>query len=456
MSTSITPLRFTGISSFSEDFQSILTRAAQVAALPVKQLQNQQTDIIGKKQSLTALGTSVQGLGSAIATLAGLGESRSLTATSSNTSVALVSLNGATTPTSYTITDVTSVASRASETTVSGFADADTAQVDADGLLELEFGGTTYAIDLTAPGKNNLNGLRDAINGLGLGVTASIIDTGSGATPQHLSITATSPGETSLELRTAAGSAASNLLTNSNQGTNAVFKLNGLQVEKRDNVISDVVPGLTFTITGTTDPGESVILNLTSGRGGLATALGGFVTAYNAAVDKVKTQIGENAGLLSGDYIVGQVRRTLSQVAGYGAQSGTVKSLVDLGIELDKNGVMSFNSTKFYSLPTATIDAGFAFLGSSTTGFGALGAKLNEITNPFNGLIKTQQDNYDAADRRISSNIADLVTRIEQSQATLSFKLQQADALLNSLQGQQSILNGAIESLNVTTFGRRS
>lgn len=456
MSSTITPLRFTGLSTFSEDFQSILTRAAQVAALPVKYLQNQQSDLITKKQSLTALGTSVQGLGNAIANLASLGESRSLTATSSNTSVAVVSLNGAATPTSYTITDVTSIASRASETTVSGFADADTAQVDADGLLELELGGTTHAIDLTAPGTNNLNGLRDAINALGLGVTASIIDTGSGATPQYLSLTATSPGETSVELRTTAGSAASNLLTNSNQGSNAVFKLNGLQVEKTDNVISDVVPGLTFTITGTTEPNESVVLSLTSGRGGLANALSGLVTAYNAAADKVKTQIGENAGLLSGDYIVGQIRRTLSQVAGYHAASGDVKSLVDLGIELDKNGVMSFNSVKFYSLPTATIDAGFAFLGSSSIGFGALGSKLDEITNPFNGLIKTQQDNYDTTDRRIGRNIADLVARIEQSQATLSIKLQQADALLNSLQGQQNILTGAIESLNVTTFGRRA
>lgn len=456
VSSTITPLRFTGLSTFSEDFQSILTRAAQVAALPVKQLQNQQADLITKKQSLTALGTSVQGLGSAISTLADLGESRSLSATSSNTSVAVVSLNGAATPTSYTITDVTSVASRASETTVSGFADADTAPVDADGLLELEFGGTTYSIDLTATGKNNLNGLRDAINGLGLGVTASIIDTGSGATPQYLSLTATSPGATSLELRTTAGSSPSNLLTNTNQGTNAKFKLNGLQVEKSDNVISDVVPGLTFTITGTTDPGESVVLNLTSSRGGLANALSGLVTAYNAAVDKVKTQIGENAGLLSGDYIVGQVRRTLSQVAGYNSGSGDVKSLVDLGIELDKNGVMSFNSTKFYSLPTATIDAGFAFLGSATTGFGSLASKLDEITNPITGLIRTQQNNYDVADRRISSTITDLVARIEQSQATLSFKLQQADALLNSLQGQQSILTGAIESLNVASFGKRS
>lgn len=454
MSSTITPLRFTGLSTFSEDFQSILTRAAQVAALPVKQLQNQQGDLITKKQSLTALGTSVQGLRGAVAALADLGQSRSLTASSSNTSVAVVSLNGAATPNSYTITDVTSIASRASETTVSGFADVDTAPADADGLLELEFGGTTHVIDLTAPGKNNLNGLRDAINALGVGVTATIIDTGSGATPHFLSLTAASPGENSLELRATAGSSASNLLTNSNQGSNAVFKLNGLQVEKTDNVISDVVPGLTFTIVGTTDPGESVVLNLTSGRGGLANALSGFVTAYNAAVDKVKTQIGENAGLLSGDYIVGQIRRTLSQVSGYGAPSGDVKSLVDLGIELDKNGVMSFNPTKFYSLPTATIDAGFTLLGSQ--GFGALASKLDEITNPFNGLIKTQQDNYDAADRRISRNISDLVARIEQSQATLSVKLQQADALLNSLQGQQNILNGAIESLNTATFGKRS
>ncbi|MBM3740088.1 MAG: hypothetical protein FJW39_30395 [Acidobacteria bacterium] len=453
MASGITPLKFTGISSFSEDFQAILNRSAQIAALPVKLLQNQQTNLLSKKQALNSLGSSVDALRSAVRNLGEVASTRALSATSSNISRVAVSLNGATVASSYTITDITSVARRASETTVSGFATSDSTAVDADNNLELYFGGTAYAIDLTAGG-NNLESLRDATNGLGTGVTATILNTGSGATPYYLSLTATSPGSTSLELRTTAGSAASNLLTNTNQGADAVFKLNGLAVSKSDNVVSDVIPGLTFTIQDETDPGESVTLNLTSSRGSLATALQSFVTAYNTAAGKVNQQIGENAGLLSGDYIVGQVSRTLRQISGY-AGTGAVKSLTELGVEFDKTGVASFNLTKFYSLPTGTIEAGFDFIGSTSTGFGGLHSALDQITNPVNGLIRTQTDTYDVTDRRITVQVEEIVARLETAQLSLSFKLQQADLLISGFQSQQNVLAGAIQSLTLATFGKR-
>jgi flagellar hook-associated protein 2 len=452
--SSITPLKFTGVSTFSEDFQQILTRAVSIAAIPIQVMQNNQSNLITKKQSLTALNTNVQNLADAIKDLANLGSSHSLTAYSSNANKVSVQLNGANAATSYTITDITSIASKASETSVSGFATADATAVDSDNSLELVLGGATHAIDLTSYG-NNLNGLRDAINALGLGVSATVLNTGSGATPYYLSLSASSPGETTLALRTTAGAAGTNILTNSNQGANASFKLNGLPVTKSDNVVSDVVPGLTFTLLDTTTSGESVTLNLSSSRATLATSLQNFVTAYNATVDKVKLQIGENAGLLSGDYIVGQIHRTLHELAGYSG-SGDVKSLVDLGIELDKNGVMTFNSTKFYSLPTATIESAFSFLGSTTTGFGAYYQKFYQISDPVLGLIRTQQDIYDAGDRRLTSQISILTERIQQMQLTLSTKLQQADVLLSGLARQQSTLTESLKSVALGLYGKQS
>ncbi len=453
MASGITPLKFTGLSPFSQDFQSILTRAAQVAALPVREIQNRQADLIARKQSLTALGSSVKSLEDSVRELGRLGETRSLSVTSSNTTKVAVALNGATAATSYTISEITSVARRASETSASGFADAGTAAVDADGSLELVLGSSTYAVNLASYG-NNLNGLRDAINALGAGVTASVINTGSGGTPYYLSLSASSQGATTLALRSEAGAAASNVLTNSNQGSNAQFKLNGLAVVKSDNVVTDAIPGVTFTIQDTTSGSESVTLNLTSGRGGLATALQNFVSAYNAAADKVKTQIGENAGLLSGDYIVGQVHRALRTITGYNG-AGPVKTLMDLGIELDKGGVMSFDASRFYALPSSTVENGFAFLGSRNSGFGALHARLGSITNPVTGLIKTQQNSYDNADRRLSAQVAETTARIERSQSVLALKLQQADVLLSDLQRQQSVLTSSVQSLTLATFGKR-
>jgi len=443
---SLTPLRFSGVSSFSQDFQQIVDRAVAIAQLPVRQLQNQQANLIGRKQALGGLRTAVENLESAVVALGGLGTTRGLSATSTNTTRVSVQLTGTATATTYTITDITSVAAKASETTAAGFADADASAVDADGQLELVLGGETFAIDLSGHG-NNLEGLRQAIEESGAAVSAEILNTGSGATPYYLSITAQAAGETTLALRSEAGNAASNLLTSVNQGSDAVFKLNGIEIRKADNLVTDVIPGVAFTILDETEPGESVLLHLTSGRAELATRLEDYVEAYNAAVDVVRAQIGEKAGVLSGDAVVGQVQRALRQVTGYLGE-GEVRSLVDLGVEIDKNGVMSFNATKFYSLPTTQIEAAYDLLGSASTGFGAGAAALDQLARSDGGFIQSQMDAIDATDRRMSQQVAEATARIERMQATLSAKLQQADALLSSLEGQQTRLSALLESLN--------
>ena len=447
--SSITPLRFTGVSSFSTDFQAILDRAVQISALPIKQLQNQQGALLTKKQALGDLSSSLQDLTSAVRSLGEIGRTRALTVSSSNTTRVSVVNNGISSVNSYAITEVTSLAKAASENSAVGLATSDTTAVDSDHQLELVVGSRTFALDLSTRG-NHLEGLRDAINAAGAGVSATVLNTGSN---YYLSVTATAPGATTLEVRTEAGNAGTNLLTANNQGSNAVFKLNGLDVVKSDNVISDVIPGLTFTLLNKTEGDETVNLTSSAGRASLATGLTALVTAYNSTVKKVNAHIGQTAGLLSGDAIIGQVSRTLRQVIGHQG-TGDVKALADFGIELDKTGTMSFNSTKFYSLSSASLEGAFTYLGSETTGFGGLSQSLDQIANPISGFIRLQQNNYDTSDIRMTSQIAELTARIERTRSVMSLKLQQADALLAGLQSQQNALETTLKSVALATFGK--
>ena len=64
-----TPLVFTGISSFSSDFQTVLNRAVSIASLPLKTLQNNEADILTKKTVLGSLNTAVDALGTSVAAL---------------------------------------------------------------------------------------------------------------------------------------------------------------------------------------------------------------------------------------------------------------------------------------------------------------------------------------------------------------------------------------------------
>jgi len=450
---SITPLKITGVSSFSDDFQTVLTRAVNIAKVPVTVLQNQQSDLISRKQLLTAFDGVVDSLASTVKELGKLGANKALAVTTSNGARVTVTNTGVTGAATYTINEITSVAKAASETTVSGFATANATQVDADGTLQLVLGSTTQTITLAA-GQNHLQGLRDAINALGLGVAATIVNTGTGGTPHYLSLTATATGAKTLQLRSTVGDSGSNLLTTANQGADAIFKLNGLSLTKTDNVVTDAIPGLTFTIQSTTSVGETVTLTAASSRADVATQLQNLVTHYNNLRGLVNAQVGEDAGLLSGDFIVRHIQSEMRKLVNYEA-TGTIKSLAALGIELDKEGKMSFNSTRYYALSSTQFEAAFTFLGSETTSFGGLSKGLLNIGDPVTGLIKAQQDKYDDADKRISTQIAAIATRINFMQDGLSLKLQQADALLASLESQQTVLTASLDALKLSLFGKK-
>ncbi len=450
----ITPLVFTGISQFSDDFQTILDRTVAIASVPIQQMQMEQGDLLTKKQLLTDLRGVVESLATSVGDLGAIGQNRALSASSSNTSRVTVTLNGATDPGTYTITDITSVAATASETSASGYATQDATEVSADGTLELAFGGETYEIDLTGEYANTLEGLRDAINSLGAGVSASILNTGTGENPYYLSITAANTGATTLELRETPGEPASNILTSDNQGANAEFTLNGLPVVQSSNTINDVVPGLSFTINQTTEPGESVILSLASSRTELGNALSGLVSAYNTVRTQVAGQIGESAGLLSGDYIIREVQNSLRGIASFRGE-GTVASLMDLGIEFTDQGEMTFDSTQFYALPESTFNAALDFMDSSNDGFGSLAGSLTQISDPVTGLIRTQQDQYDVADARLTDQITTLSERIDYMQQSTSLKLQQADVLLAQLESQQVMIEASLQSLELVLYGKQ-
>jgi flagellar hook-associated protein 2 len=553
----ITPLRFTGISTFSDDFQAVVDRAVSIASLPLVEMQNDQADLLSRKNLLGGLSSVVGTLAAKVEALGALGQSKAVGASSSDTSKVTVTAADTAAPGVYTITDITSVASAASATSAAGYATADAAAVSSDGVLELVVGYQSYTVDLTAEGKNNLNGLRDAINALGAGVTATVLNTGTGETPYYLSLSSDSTGRRALELRETAGQAAANLLanapssteavystnsgydtrdaeavsadgsmqlvvggvkyavdvsganhldglrdainalgagvtaavvdtgaasgryrltvtaaggqavrleetaddpssnvlTNAHLGSDASFSLNGLAISRSDNAVSGVVAGVTFNILDTTSPGEEIVVSLASNRGDLATALSGLVSAYNAVVDAINAQMGENAGMLTGDSIIREVQTRLRELTSYRG-SGAVATLFDLGIEMDSTGKMSFDSDVFYALPNSDIAAAFTFLGSTSSGFGALHENFAQISDPISGLIQVQLERYDEADSRLEEQIASLTDRIDAMQTSLLARLQQADVLLASLESQQTMLDASIESLKLVLFGR--
>lgn len=452
-SSLFTPLQFTGISQYSSDFQSILSRSESIAELPVQSLQNTVTTITQEETDLSSLGTAASAVGTALQTLGNLSTGQALSATSSDSSVVTATATGASAGTSYNITNVSSIASAASETSTTGYSDASSTAVSSTGSMELVYGSNTYNITL-ASGQNNLNGLVSAINALGAGVTASVLTTG-GTNGNYLSVTANSTGATTLKLLdNPTATSPTDVLTSSNQGSNTSFDLNGVAVSSPSATVNNVIPGLVLNFAGKTAASETVNVNVAVDPTQISSALQTLVSSYNSLATDETTEMGTGGGSLVGNNIVYQIRQAMSSIVDFqGDNSQGMGNLSSLGIEMSQTGQMSFNQQTFDALTTSQISAGLTLLGNSTTGVGGLQQVFNQITDPTDGTIAAQQSQWQTTATNLSNEINTKVAQINANEQTLDQQLQAADASVADLASQQSTLTAEITSLDYTAYG---
>jgi flagellar hook-associated protein 2 len=456
----LAPQTFVGVSQYSSDLQSVLTRAVQIAELPVTALQSEDQVVLSKETALGSLQTSVNTLATDLTNLGTLAASQALSATSSDPTTVTATVDGNLAPTTYTISNIKSVAAPASETSTGGFST--TATVSPSGTMVLTLGSQTATINLTSS-TNNLQGLEAAINsatdssGASIPVTASIITAANG---DYLSVTANSPGATTLTLNE--GSATGkDFLTRANQGSNTVFTLNNnISVSEPSTTISDVVPGLTFNVLEA-DPSGSVTVSLNSDPTQLSNDLSTFVNDYNSLRTAVDAQVGTGGGVLVGDPMILSIESNMQQLVNYPG-SGAVRSLSDLGITMSDTGQMSLSSTVVNSMSSSQIEAAFSYLGAATstgpatTGLTSFASNFTQLGNTTTGMIQEEIGGFQTTDQNLQTQITEKATQISQMQSDLQLQLAAQDTQIADLESQQNMLSTTIEAMNYSTYGYQS
>ncbi len=204
----------------------------------------------------------------------------------------------------------------------------------------------------------SLSGIRDAINNADMGVTATIVNDGSG---YRLLMTSSETGVENA-MRIEAQDESGNLLTsglatlafNENQlassamtqtagAQDASLMVNGLTITRSSNVVEEVIPGVALNLNGA-DVGKTVNITVSADTEELTETLQGFVDTYNQLktfVDDLSSYNTETqqAGLLLGDSTIRsmmtQLRALISEpVVGLG---GKYRSLTELGVNTDRN-----------------------------------------------------------------------------------------------------------------------
>ena len=454
MSSSISPL-FTGVSSYSNDLQSVITRAVGIASLPLHQLQNQLQDMNGQSSALSGLDTAFAALQSSIGTFDSAMGVDSLAAISSDPTAVGAKVGAGALPGDYTI-DVSSVGS--ATTTISNpslpaVADPYNSSISSASNFTLTVNGKTFGI---TPTGNGLMSLAQALNSASAGVQASIINTGSSASPQYrLAIRSANLGPDTIQLN----DGTRDLLDSLSTGATASYTVNGLgtPIQSTSRTVT-LAPGVTVNLLQPTASGQPVTVSVSRNMDSAKTAISGFVTAYNAAVDALDKQVGKDAGQLSGQSIVRTLYSTLRQITQFGGASGGARSLTAIGVNLDGHGKLQFNQTKFDS---ASIDDVANFLGT-TSGGGFLKTAndaLNSAEDPVSGSLQAAIQQVKSGITHQNDLIAANQQRIDDLQANLQERMAAADALLASMESQKTFLTNLFTAMinnNNNTNGVKS
>lgn len=212
---------------------------------------------------------------------------------------------------------------------------------------------------------NTITGIRDAINDADIGVSASIIDDGTGY--RLLLSSADQGADNSLEISVDEGATAADDIDNSglsilafnSSATNieqtqaaqdALVSINGLSITRTSNVLTEAIPGLTLSLKKA-DLGNPVQVTVKStdvnqAKGNISSFIGSYNELTNLlnGFTKFGGEDGEN-GLLLGDTtsrnILQQIRRELG---GFIDNGGSYNSLSSIGITTNRDGTLDINS----------------------------------------------------------------------------------------------------------------
>jgi len=286
------------------------------------------------------------------------------------------------------------------------------------GSFTYEYNGTKRTVQTTAD--TTLSGLRDLINNDAgnPGVNASLLQydpDGTGTQGFHLVLGGNDSGadyaiqmvdaETSLNGTGGTVDFRQASFTTTQNAQDSQIRVDGYPgsngwIERSSNTISDVIPGVTLQLHGTTTGTNPVNVSLTRDTSALKDKLNTLVTAYNSAADFMALKTGydastKTAGILMGEYTASYasyaIRMPLAESApGFldGADSYTLAAQV--GLSVDKDGHLQFDSSTFDTAAASDYQGVLALLGAAGSG-----ASDSSDLSFYGTTSSTQAGDYD-------------------------------------------------------------
>ena len=453
------------------DFGQVVDQLVKASRIPVDRLNAKKADLNSKSTDYATLSTKLVTLQSAAdkmrlpsnfdRTSLSVGDSTVLTATGSSSAV-----QGSYTVKVTQLAQSHQITNKAVKAVV-----ATTTDIVSGGSGTFTFrvgSGASQTISLSATA--TIEDLKPAINDLGGGVTASVVNAGSEGSPAYrLVLTATSTGgsngvtivadDTDLDFLNGSGTGGTDTLQAAQDAVIVVGDpgLNPLTFQRSSNTITDAITGVTLTLSKTTGSSTTSV-NVSRDMSAVQTNIKDLATAYNEVVKFIHERNTYDITTKKGGIFFNEptVRTVLSQVrtalASVVPGLTTYASVGDIGFKTERDGTVTVEDAKL----SAALSSNYAAVKNLFVNqAGSIG-----VAQLLNAAVDTLDDIEAGAltlrKGGLTDQISDLtdeITRKEDSIAQYEERLRRQYAALDGLLRQMQSQIGFLQS-NSSLTGR--
>ncbi len=436
----------------------IIDQILQLERRPIDLLEGQKEAFEDKLSILQDLNTKTLSLRDALrgldnmtnvrlsTSLSATEEFSSFTATSSDSSIATATAGSSAAKGSIAI-QVDRLAAREREVS-QGYTDL----TDTVGTGNFRITVGTTVTDITIDSSNDeLEQFVAAINDSGADVRAFILNDGS-ATPYRIVIEGNQSGATqTLDLATGttlSGGTADPSFTETQSAQSARIYLDPgadqIEILSTTNTFSDIAPGVTIEVQKADT--STLTIDIEEDLDAIVAGITAFVNGYNDIVSIINEQAEvdpttNRGGPLIGDSTLITLKRQLSSIIASQIGSGNIEASIQIGIELDANGVLQLDEDELRSeLSTSLADVKDFFAGEGSFA-DQLRAVADTFVDPVEGALVTRIQGTNDSIAGLVSSIADAEERLIRVEENLVRQFSALERLVSDLQLQALFLN---------------
>jgi flagellar hook-associated protein 2 len=330
--------------------------------------------------------------------------------------------------------------------------------------LNISIGANSYDISYDATTK--LEDLMQSINNAASDtMTATILQTGDGAYSLVLASKETGADQ-AITLSDDGGLldpslfAAYDIVTNPGgmqeiqTARDATFKYNGILATRSTNEISDLVTGVTMTLK---TEGDISNVDINQNTIGITTEMQLFTDSYNALMTNLHDMVTADqetgaTGIFNGESFVKSISKNIRDLVN--TMNSDRSSLLDFGIEVDRYGEMSFNSSVLQSKLDEDSDAVEMFFaggidadsGDEVVGFfETLDDKIDAYTG-YNALLSNFENGLKTRYDNLFEDHANAVESLDNRYEIMKKRFIAYDAIISKINAQFSSLQMMINA----------